>query len=99
MLIGATSQGGKIMAKRKAIPRLNQAKKSGWRQKKKPGPIIMATPPELPKMSDLLWDFVLPFTGDLPENRLRRLLDIAVNAWNVGLLPPEKREKVLLQTE
>ncbi|PZV13403.1 MAG: hypothetical protein DCF20_15340 [Pseudanabaena sp.] len=52
----------------------------------------------LAKMSEVLKDFIRPY-ADIPQNKkeLQHLLETAVTAWDLALMPKEKRESELDQ--
>jgi hypothetical protein len=43
------------------------------------------------KVSDILLDYASPFIAGLKDEELRRMLIIVAMAWNISLLPKEKR--------
>jgi hypothetical protein len=54
------------------------------------------TPPGKHKMSEVLKQFIEPYAeGATTEEHRRKLLSVAVVAWNASLFPPEKRGRML----
>ena len=62
------------------------------------GTVVIDTPAGHKKMSEVLMEFIEPYSehGDT-ETRLRNLLSIAALAWNAGLLPERERPGVVDQ--
>lgn len=53
---------------------------------------LIATPPGVVKMSDVLKEFVEPYWDDCPtEDAMRKLLSVAVIAWNAALYTGKRR--------
>src|SRR5260370_2153287 len=65
-----------------------------------PETMILHDPPGMVKMSKVLEDFAKPYMESNPtEEPLRKLLNVAIVAWNAALLPPIERDKLLRETE
>ena len=59
-----------------------------------PGTEVIPTPPGMSKMSEVLGDFVSPWIEhDLGMSEHQHLLDLAIVAWNLALLPEPKRAR------
>ncbi|MEB3310576.1 MAG: hypothetical protein VKJ02_10110 [Snowella sp.] len=60
--------------------------------------LFIENPKHLRKMSEVLIDFIQPFLDDVETSQQRTMLvEIAIMAWNVALLPEETREEFLQQ--
>ncbi len=56
--------------------------------------------PGAAKMSEVLLEFVEPYMESAPtEDALRKLLTLAIVAWNAALIPPAEREALIRKTE
>jgi hypothetical protein len=54
------------------------------------------TPNSKRKMSEILTDFIAPYASKATtEERYRKLVSVAVVAWNASLFPPEERRLML----
>jgi hypothetical protein len=64
-----------------------------------PGSKVVYEPPGQEKMSEVLEDFVEPFSdlGDT-EDAYRRLLSLGQMAWNAALLPEDERRAMIDET-
>lgn len=57
---------------------------------------LVVTPRSSTKMSEVLWSFVEPYREFAnTEEALRRLLTLAVLAWDAALLPEEERPRMI----
>jgi hypothetical protein len=64
-----------------------------------PDDLIIHDLPGAAKMSEVLLDFVEPYRQFAPTvEALRRLLTVAMVAWNAALLPPSKRDELIQST-
>jgi hypothetical protein len=79
-----------------------EAKTSGTRKVKShrrrslKEPLITVPPDGTEKMSEVLWAFVEPYLGTCKsEDSLRKLLTLALVAWNLPLMPPVEREGMI----
>lgn len=63
------------------------------------GTKVVYEPPGQEKMSEVLDDFVAPYS-DLAdtEDAYRKLLNLAVLAWNAALLPEDQRRAIIEET-
>lgn len=65
-----------------------------------PHTVVVHDPPGMEKMSEVLLDFVEPYLDSAPtEEALRKLLVLAVVAWNAALLPTTERDKFIQESE
>src|SRR5260370_29717067 len=61
---------------------------------------IVYDPPGAAKMSEVLLEFVEPYMESaVTEDALRKLLTMAIVAWNAALIPPAEREAIIRKTE
>jgi len=58
--------------------------------------VVIPSPPGEEKMSEVLLEFIEPYDDQWQtEEQLRKLLVMAVLAWNAALLPVDEREKMI----
>ncbi len=61
-----------------------------------PGPTLLVEPPGAKKMSEVLLEFLEPYTEQWrTEEDLRRLLPVAIIVWNAALVSGREREELL----
>jgi hypothetical protein len=83
---------------RKQLPQREPT--GGLRRSLKHGPLagrkLVASPPGVEKMSDVLEDFIEPYMDSVEgEDAYRKLLTLATLAWNAALLPEDRRKDMI----
>ncbi len=62
-------------------------------------PVVLFSPRGEVKMSEVLWDFVRPYDNTWKtEEQLRKLLAVALVAWNAAIEPAPRGEKLIQKT-
>lgn len=62
-------------------------------------PIVVFSPPGEVKMSEVLWDFIEPYADTWEtEDQLRKLIVVALVAWNAAISPVDRAKSLVEST-
>jgi hypothetical protein len=90
---------GKVMASRKKDRMPRRLFKQGRMPAIPPGSKVVYEPAGREKMSDVLEDFIEPYRDMADtEDAFRKLLTLALLAWNAALLPEDRRRTMIDET-